>query len=335
MMRGFFQRFAYTVAQREPSHIDKYEDPHTDYDEYRVPGHFTIDEDLITKVLKMGDNEISNMQHEDLVDDHADIPEAPASKPTSLFAMSMIKVEEVVPLVPVGKEAGDDDDEGAVDESWIPLDPNIAPPYIEVIVGGIAFPVSKHLLASCPTFFERALNGAFREANESKISLDERLDLFLVFHTWLFSRNDLDFVEKGFGGRNDTDAEERQMAYIEIYIFADRLDIPKLANAALQQLDKAIRPEGFPFRFSIAAVCLACESVPESSSLWKYILAIERDANRCCFPSRTAKEYEHLPGLFFFGLEKLKIDNQFIGLMKLKKAVSIMGGYERVERSLE
>ncbi|KAI5201604.1 hypothetical protein E4T39_05169, partial [Aureobasidium subglaciale] len=266
--------------------------------------------------------------------------DVPTTKRTEQFTTGDNMTKEVASSVPGATEFDEDDE--AVDESWIPLDPRIAAPYVEVIVAGTSFTISKYLLCSRSSFFDRALNGSFREANESKIILDECLDLFLIFHTWLFSLG-LDFVETGFRSSDDTGGENRQRVYLEIYIFADRLGIPKLGNAALLQLDKVTRPEGLPSRFGIATIRLAYESVPKSSRLWKYLMAIERDANKCSLPRRAAEDYDHLPGLLAFEVLKLteedekpesqKIDDKSVDLMKLKRLIFTMGGYERVEQS--
>ncbi|KAI4721143.1 hypothetical protein E4T48_02553 [Aureobasidium sp. EXF-10727] len=287
------------------------------------------------------------------VTEFEDLSEMTITEPAALFTMSGISMQEVAPVVPVSQDQRDNESENesvaasqtsVVDESWIPLDPRIAAPLVEIVVQGHSFSVSRHMLCMHSQFFKRALNGSFREAIQGRIVLNERLDLFQIFNHWLSqprSRYPLDFVEKSFDVAADVDGKLRQLAFLDIYIFADRLQILHLGRAALVHFDKVIRPSGRPSRASVTAICEADLSLLKDDGLWKYLIAIERDANRCGAPCRPAEDYGHLPDMFIFQLLKmteavskptLEVGNMPVDLFELKKKVNDQGGYEKIEQ---
>lgn len=288
--------------------------------------------------------------------------EVPALKPGDLLTMSGISMQSVAPVAPISDES-DTASQTTVEESWIPLEyvqssgdltstrdiltydsPNLTGPLIQVVVEGHSFSISKHLLCRVSPVLERALCGSFREAREKKIDLEERLDLFMIFNYWLYqprSEYPLNVVEAGLARGVGASKEQRELAFLDIYLFADRLQIRSLGNAALTHLDKVIRPEGFPGRASVATICQAHQSLLESCGLWKYLIAIERDASRCGMPCRPAEDFDHIPGPFIFEMLKgtegdrkphLQIANKRVGLVALKKQVRNNGGYRQVEQ---
>ncbi|CAD0088354.1 unnamed protein product [Aureobasidium mustum] len=213
-------------------------------------------------------------------------------------------------------------------------------PYIDVVVEGKSTLISKHLLCSQSSFFDRALNGSFREAHDNRIILEEPYELFQIFHTWLLEGK-LDFVKPDSNASVDDLVEQRQLALLETYVFADRLGIPKLNDDALLQLDKILRPSGRPGRASVDCIYNASEFLPESSGLWQYLIALEKDANRCRSPRRALADLVDLPNSFISKVLEstadnsevyVRIKNQPFNLFSLSKHVCDYGGYGKVEQ---
>ncbi|KAI4743392.1 hypothetical protein E4T50_06192 [Aureobasidium sp. EXF-12298] len=296
------------------------------------------------------DQTTSEDEGDALVNELEDLPDTTTSKDNNgasvtesedTLTLSDISVQDMVPI-PVPDTESDAASQTTLEESWIPIIPDLTEPFAEVVVEGRSFLISKHLLCSRSPVLERALCGSFREARENKIDLEERLDLFNIFHKWLYqprSEYTLNFVEESFAP--STTKEQRQLAYLEIYFFADRLQIHTLGDTALAHLDKVIRPEGYPGRASVATICQAYQSLFESCGLWKYLVAIERDASRCGMPCRPAEDFDNLPGPFIFEMLKiaeedrkpyLQIGNKPVDLIALKNRVSNKGGYLQVEQ---
>jgi len=188
--------------------------------------------------------------------------------------------------------------------------------------------VSKALLCRDSTYFKAALTGGFKEAVTNEIHLGERYDLFQIFRKWLEDGN-LDFLK---------------LELVEIYCFADRRGVPAMGDQILEKLDKFIRPEGLPVRVDFSAIKLAWDELPETSGLCRYLLAIERDADRCNLPSRAAAEFEWLPGHFTLALLKATHDDtdkfltasvqkQPVDVVKLQALVKDVGGAEGAYRA--
>lgn len=213
-------------------------------------------------------------------------------------------------------------------------------PYIDVVVEGKSTLISKHLLCSQSSFFDRALNGSFREAHDNRIILEEPYELFQIFHTWLLEGK-LDFVKPDPNASVDDLVEQRQLALLEIYVFADRLGISKLNDDALLQLDRILRPSGRPGRASVDCIYNASEFLPESSGLWKYLIALEKDANKSHSPRRALADLVDLPNSFVvkvLGLtaedseEYARIRSKPFNLFALSQQVRGYGGYQKVEQ---
>lgn len=211
---------------------------------------------------------------------------------------------------------------------------------IEVVVEEKSTLIAKHLLCSHSSFFERALNGSFREAHDNRIILDECYEVFQIFHTWLLEGK-LDFVEPDSNSSLDGYVAQRQLVLLEVYIFAERLGIPKLYDDALLQLDKLLRPSGRPGRASVDCIYNASEFLPESSDLWRYLIALEKDANLCRSPRRALADLVDLPNSFLVETRPwtaeesnayVRIGSQPLNLFTLSKHVCEYGGYGKVEQ---
>lgn len=206
---------------------------------------------------------------------------------------------------------------------------------VEVVVSGKPFFIEKNLLCSKSTYFKTVLDSGFMEAQTNKISLGERLNLFQIFHYWLKQGN-LDFMDS----KNWTRSAEE--AFVKISGFADRRGVPALADLILCKPDRRIRPGGLPVRLDVDIIALAWEQLPESSKLCHYLVAIERDANKCNLPKRPAIEYEGLPGSFVAALlsatensqwwTAAMVQQQRVDIAKVHKHVKSYGGLARVDR---
>lgn len=131
-------------------------------------------------------------------------------------------------------------------------------------------------------------------------------------------------------------------AFVEIYSFADRRDYPDLADLILSKLDGRIRPGGLPVRLDVNIIAMAWDQLPETSKLCHYLVAIERDANKCNLPKRPAVEYECLSGSFVAALlsatensqwwTAAMVQKQRIDIAKVYHYIKSYGGLARVDR---
>jgi hypothetical protein len=179
---------------------------------------------------------------------------------------------------------------------------------------------------------QAALNGAFIEARTNEVELEGRLDLFEVFHYWLDE------------GRLDSmDAQEDLTAFLKIYSFADYIGAPDLCNLVIYKLDKRIRPGGLPVRLDVKMIKMAWENVLHTSDLCRFLVAIERDANRCNISKRLGAEYDHLPGDFIAALPQIteadadywlvsEVRKQPIDMAELHKHIMFYRGLANVDR---
>ncbi|THW55651.1 hypothetical protein D6D20_09330 [Aureobasidium pullulans] len=223
-------------------------------------------------------------------------------------------------------------------EPWIPVPSKYKGPYVQVEVGVETFKISKVLLCESSSYFHAALNGGFMEAKTNRILLDERLELFEIFHTWLY-KNDLDFLELEAELKEPM---EVQTAYVELYCFADRRGVMALGDQILKKFDQFVRPEGMPVRLDTGIISLVWSNLPENSGLCRYLVAIERDATRCHLPSREEIDYDWLPGYFISALLKLtddetdwfhkaSVQKQPIDVAELHRVVKQSGGSTAVD----
>ncbi|KAH0270081.1 hypothetical protein KCU91_g8291, partial [Aureobasidium melanogenum] len=197
--------------------------------------------------------------------------------------------------------------EDGPDEPWIPVPQLVRKDIIKVEIKGTgeSYTINKDVLCRQSTYFKAALNGQWLEAKTNKFLLEERIDLFRIFYYWLEKIN-LDFLPPNLWLDS---AEDVSRAFVELCSFADRRGVPVLGDQILHKFDKHIRPEGVPVRLDVDIINLAWKQCPETSGLCRYLLAIERDANRCNLPKRSGSEYECLPGDFIAGLLKLTEDD--------------------------
>ena len=244
-----------------------------------------------------------------------------------------------------------------VDESWIPIpyvsDMNesillltyhtshlVEQSVVEVKISGThqSFFVEKDLLCNKSSYFKTALASGFMEANTGKFLLNERLDLFKIFYHWLKQGN-LNFMDSADWAESVGDV---LFAFVEIYSFADRRGVPALADLILCKLDRRVRPEGLPVRLAVNIIGAAWEQLPETSKLCRYVVAIERDANKCNLPKRAAVDYECLSGSFVAALlnatensqwwTAAMVQKQRVDIAKVYNHIKSYGGLARVDR---
>lgn len=176
------------------------------------------------------------------------------------------------------------------------------------------------------------------EAKTNKFTLVERLDLFQIFHFWLKQGN-LNFMDSADWTKPVGDV---LFAFVEIYSFADRRGVPALADLILCKLDRRIRPGGLPVRLDVNIISAAWEQLPETSKLCRYVVAIERDANKCNLPKRPGVEYECLSGGFVAALlsatensqwwTAAMVQQQRVDIAKVYNHIKSYGGFVRVDR---
>lgn len=296
--------------------------------------------------------------------------QVPPITPGDLLTMSDIVTLDEAPTAPeiVNDTSQDDfeDERGSVvqdapgdvvDESWIPI------PYVsnmnesillltyhtshlveqsvvEVKISGThqSFFVEKDLLCNKSSYFKTALASRFMEANTGKFLLNERLDLFKIFYHWLKQGN-LNFMDSADWAESVGDV---LFAFVEIYSFADRRGVPALADLILCKLDRRVRPEGLPVRLAVDIIGAAWEQLPETSKLCRYVVAIERDANKCNLPKRAAVDYECLSGSFVAALlnatensqwwTAAMVQKQRVDIAKVYNHIKSYGGLARVDR---
>jgi hypothetical protein len=203
---------------------------------------------------------------------------------------------------------------------------------VNVKIDGKSFSINKELLCSKSTYFQAALNGAFMEARTNEVELEARFDLFEAFRYWL-----------EHGHLNFMDVQKDLTAFIKTYSFADYIGAPDLCDLVIYKLDKRIRPRGLPGRLNVKIIDMAWKHVPHTSKLCRYLVAIERDADRCNIPERLDADYDHLPGNFIAALLKVtkedanywlvsEVRKQPIDMGELHKHVMSRGGLAKVDR---
>lgn len=88
----------------------------------------------------------------------------------------------------------------------------------------------KGMISRYSKYFRAAFNGSFKEASSGVVSLPEEYpETFDIVHTWL-KANELTQSEDG----EDIDCTSLQL--VNVFIFADKYDMPELRNEAIDGL---------------------------------------------------------------------------------------------------
>jgi hypothetical protein len=122
-----------------------------------------------------------------------------------------------------------------------------------------------HLMAVSP-YFSNALDGRFSDAESKSLSLDDDTDpdVFQTFLEWLYSRRLL-----AANGAEDCYSHSYG-ELIELYIFADRYDIPKLRDDIMSLVWKRFRGERCPINETL--VGRAFEMLSPKSTMSRFLL---------------------------------------------------------------
>lgn len=87
------------------------------------------------------------------------------------------------------------------------------------------FPVHKGLLCYYSGYFDKALNGRFKESKQASVKLPtEDVETFQLFIGWIYTR------------RFDTDDGLDYSAMCQLWAFADRREVPALMNIMIDQI---------------------------------------------------------------------------------------------------
>ena len=100
------------------------------------------------------------------------------------------------------------------------------------------FHIHAHKLSEVSTFFRAALESGFREAGERMITLSEDVETVDCFVQWVYHQN-IEMVENVDleVSRNIRVSENRNC---NLYVFADKYDIPDLKRYAITKLFRII-----------------------------------------------------------------------------------------------
>ncbi|WEW60202.1 hypothetical protein PRK78_005687 [Emydomyces testavorans] len=142
-------------------------------------------------------------------------------------------------------------------------------PVITITVGEskAQFQAHKDLLCEKSPFFNGALTHDFKEAAENAISLPEdNPDTFERFLQWLYSGS---FSLSGIA--TDEEVDERYLQLSELYVLADKLEVPHLKNDVIDELFVMKRHPDKPPQAEV--ISYVYENTGEKSPLRKLMVA--------------------------------------------------------------
>lgn len=99
------------------------------------------------------------------------------------------------------------------------------------------FDVHKRQLCELSPFFNAAFNGKFQEKAGTMNLVEDNLYAFEHFVRWIYERN----VDIPLEGKNDETLKARMRDLIDVYILADKYDIPALKNSIMEILFDAVK----------------------------------------------------------------------------------------------
>lgn len=147
-------------------------------------------------------------------------------------------------------------------------------PAIEVIVGrSESFTVHEYLLRQSP-FFDRMLNGTWKEATERRVELPEDdPDVFTIYVSWLYW-NQIPTIPTCESGQDDSEF----LHLIQTYIFGDKIQDMAFQNTIVDAIIEKNRDsvrQGLPSKQSIpspACVRLAYDNTLSGSPLRRLLV---------------------------------------------------------------
>lgn len=134
--------------------------------------------------------------------------------------------------------------------------------HLKVGPDSIDFAIHKGLLCHHSSYFAAALNGSFKEANEKVIHLtEESPETIKHFNLWLYTQTLLET------GQNEAELDEMEVA--ALYIFAEKRDITKLQDAAI---DAIIGFNILNNTVPISCMRLIYKNTPESAPMRRLLI---------------------------------------------------------------
>lgn len=129
------------------------------------------------------------------------------------------------------------------------------------------FSVHKGLICHRSKFFNAAFNSSFSEALNGIVELtEEEPEIFDIAHSWLYT-NELTWSE---GGK---DVPCSCMQLTDLFVLADKLDMPLLCNKAIDTLkSKFLKAACTP---RVTLIDIAYTKTPENSPLRKFFVAMK------------------------------------------------------------
>lgn len=126
------------------------------------------------------------------------------------------------------------------------------------------FGVHKGLICAKSRFFNAAFNGSFSESLNGVVELvEEDPDIFDIMHVWFYTNE----LTRSEGGK-DVPCSNLQLA--ELFVLADKLDMPTLCNKTIDGLKSTFLKNKVP---GVALIAIAYTKTPENSPLRKLFVA--------------------------------------------------------------
>jgi hypothetical protein len=147
--------------------------------------------------------------------------------------------------------------------------------------GGLVVPVHKELLCFFSSYYSAALNGKFLEAEKGQFEVDLSDERLKTFTGWLYT-GDV-FVDEGAA-----------LCYMELYIFADLVDIIALRRETITQLSEMTELEP---RYE--TVRSGLKNITQYSQLYKWLMDVyvahwepeHDDDDPCLYNGDTDPDY--------------------------------------------
>jgi len=147
---------------------------------------------------------------------------------------------------------------------------------VEVYVGPDKkmYTIPRALLSHHSEYFQRSLNGQFREASENQIHLTEDdPKTFILVLEWLY-KGTLNILDDRCHGAEDRLVALRAICHTlcELYCLADKLLIHPIQDYAFTQLERALRFAGNDFPMTQETIMDVYKNTHEDSALRKWVL---------------------------------------------------------------
>lgn len=180
--------------------------------------------------------------------------------------------------------------------------------YVKVGRQNINFGIHKGLLCHHSTFFDKALNGGFKEAVNGEVVLDdEDLEVFTRFNGWLYTG----IILVG----DETEETMTFKSLIDLYIFAEKRGVLRLKNAVVDSIIKKNQASRGRRALPDHSLQRAWTKTPDSSPL--HSLLVDLYVRRANFPEilasdKNCKQFDkNILFAFILAFHKMKEDGSF------------------------